>query len=230
MSLRAQEILELVEQRNAREIAQRRDYYEYLVSRGDRSETLEEHLERYAQVIRTGEAATASEIRSLEDVIGRPLPPELTELYTTIGMLYGHAQCQPEVPSVRSLLQRLGDPSMPRYLKLRSLGLTDMMNAAWSNDRSEFDAETSILSAEELQTLNQAYTCIGWIRSDPGDEGHTYAYFDRDGRFGTIFFHQDEFGEVYEGALVPMMEESPARQTLSEILIDFLRNPCRPLE
>jgi glycine/D-amino acid oxidase-like deaminating enzyme len=72
MSLRAPEILELVEQRNARVIARRREYYEYLVSRGDQKQTLEEHLEQYAEIVRTGEAATASEIRSLEDAIGRP--------------------------------------------------------------------------------------------------------------------------------------------------------------
>ena len=224
MSLQAAEIHELIETCNAAEIERRRDYHQYLVERGDQSETFEEHLEKFAMIVRTGETATPAEIRDLEGAIGRPLPPELAELYTTIGRLIGLSpRGQLEIPSVRRLLQRMKDPSVPAYEKLCSLGLADMMRAPWGNERPELDPENGTVSAEGLEAINQAYTCIGWIRNDPGEEGHTYVYFDRDGRFGTVFYHQDDLEEICESGLLSWVEQNPERQTLSEILIGFLR-------
>lgn len=224
MIFRADEIAAIVEEGNAEEVARRREYWEYLMAKGGETDTFEEHLRRYGMIVRTGETATDSEMGELEQLIGRPLPTELKEFYTTLGMLVGLARTgRIEVPSVRSLLKRLRDHEVRRYEKLHSLGLADMMRAAWGNDRWELEAEGGILTAGQLAAINGTYVCIGWICNDPGEEGHTYITFDRAGAFDTIFYHQDAADDLQE-ELLGMIERSPATgtATLSSILARLL--------
>jgi hypothetical protein len=225
MTLKKAEILELVGGYNTRETARRREYYDGLVARGDKSETFEQHLEKYSDLIRTGDTATAAEIEKLSALVKRPLPAELVEFYTQIGKLRGREEgIGIRVEPVKELLRRTGDPSLAPYERYRSLGLADMMRACWGNDRFEFDPKNGEISAAELQAINEKYTCIGWVESDLGVEAHTYAYFDAEGRFGTVFYHQDAFDELYEHAFIPMLQKSSARSTLSDVLLEWLRN------
>ncbi|MCM2313868.1 MAG: hypothetical protein NDJ92_01780 [Thermoanaerobaculia bacterium] len=224
MPLRTREILELVAIWNDAETARRRDYHAYLAGKGGREDTFEEHLRKYGALIRTGELATPAEIRGLGDAVGSALPEELAEFYTTLGMLRGGGPAgELSIFSARELLRRMHDPEVPRYEAIVSPGLTRMMSACWGNDRFEFDPASGCISAAELAAIDDAYTCVGWVSSDPGLEGHTYVYFDREGRFGSLFYHQDGFDELHEDALVPMIESSPARRSLSEILLESLR-------
>ena len=228
MRLRTGEILELVATWNDAETARRRDYHAYLAGKGDREDTFEEHLRKYGALIRTGELATPAEIRELGDAVGSPLPQELAEFYTTLGMLRGGGPAgELSIFSARELLRRMRDPAVPPYEAIASPGLARMMSACWGNDRFEFDPANGCISAAEVAAIDDAYICVGWVAIDPGVEGHTYVYFDRAGQFGSLFYHQDAFDELYEDDLVPMIEESPARRTLSEILLEMLRPPVQ---
>jgi hypothetical protein len=208
------EIFQAIDRINAAEIARRRDYYAYLTNREPQEETLEEHVEKYAALVRTGGAASPEQIRELEAAQSTRLPGELQDFYRTLGKLQ-----RPHHLEIFAVAE-LGE--------MRSMGLIDMMNACWGYGRFEFDPAEGLMSQEMIDALNAAYKCAGWVWSDRGEEGHDYIWFDRDGRFGTTFFHQDEFDELYEESLVPMLERSPAAgQPLSGILLKALEHPWR---
>lgn len=207
-ALRTDEILRYVERINASEMKRRRDYYDHLASKEPQTETFEEHVAKFANLVRTGDTATLDEIRAFETAQSTTFPGELQEFHQTFGRL--HAYHTIEIFSVAELQS------------MRSMGLIDMMSACWGHDRPEFDPAEGMMTREEIDALNAAYKCVGWIWSDPGEEGHDYIWFDRDGRFGVTFFHQDAFDELYEEALVPMMARSPGSETLSDIILRAL--------
>lgn len=218
MPLDVGSIQALVETFNAPEIARRREYYDYLLSKGDSEETFEEHLAKYSQIIRVGETTSDAELAALEAALGRPLPDDLREFYKTVGQL--RSTMGPiEVPSARELLRRLALPEEWSGHRIRSLGLVDMIVHCWGGDRWEFRPESGLIKAEEIERLNARYAVFGWLNSDPGLEGHHYLYFDEAGRFGTVFFHQEDFDRFYAESLGPMQERSPAKETLSELLV-----------
>jgi hypothetical protein len=88
MPLRTPEILHWIDRLNAAEMKRRRDYYDYLTTKGPHDETFEEHVARYAALIRTGSIATPEQIAHLEAAEQTPLPTELRDFYRTIGHLH----------------------------------------------------------------------------------------------------------------------------------------------
>jgi hypothetical protein len=200
----------------------RRDYYGYLQTREPQAETFEQHLERYGFLARIGVGATPQELEELQALAGVSLPPELREFYTFFGELQVSNPGESAISlfSVPELMRRLR--LQGGWQRFRSLGLIHMMNASWENHRPELEPESGLLDAEEIGRLNAAYTCVGWITDGTG-EGFHYIYFDRAGAFGTVYYHQDEFDELYSESLMPMQSRSPANSTLSSIVTADLR-------
>jgi hypothetical protein len=58
-------------------------------------------------------------------------------------------------------------------------------------------------------------------------EGFNYLCFDRNGRFGILGFHQDDFESFHEQQLQPMLQQSNAGMTLDEALRDMLLSAAR---
>ena len=79
---------------NALELADRRDYHAHLESRGDHSETLEEHIDKYASLARLGPPATEDELTRLQSICPVPLPAELLAFYRTAGAFDGGRRLQ----------------------------------------------------------------------------------------------------------------------------------------
>lgn len=205
MPLQTGEILRWIERCDAAEMKRRRDYYDYLTSKGPQDQTFEEHVAKYAALIGRGGVATAEQIAGLEVAEKTTLPAELHEFYRIIGRLH--------VPGVMDVF------SVEELRGMRSMGLIDMMCAAWGNDRPEFDPGEGLIQQATIDATNAAYKCAGWIWSEPGYEGHDYVWFDREGRFGTTYYHQDDFDALYEESLLPMLERSPEDRTFSEIIL-----------
>jgi hypothetical protein len=59
---------------------------------------------------------------------------------------------------------------------------------------------------------------LPWIETSPWPPGQSSDVMS-DGRFGSVFYHQDDFETFRDEALLPMLERSPARETLDAVLV-----------
>jgi hypothetical protein len=162
--------------------------------------------------------STIEAIALLENQIHSKLPEELGNFYTGFGAIknrnWNENNCM-DIYSIKYLMERLNDPD--KWARTESLGIIDMIKLSWRNDRYELDDE---LSPSMKTFLNKNYICFGLYRTDDNLESANYLYFDTHGRFGSVFYHQDDFEDLLENHLHPMMEESPAAQTLIELLLE----------
>jgi hypothetical protein len=201
------------------------DYYAYLIERAPREDSLEEFVEKNGSTIAIGPVATQEEVQELADFFPGHFPQELQTFFLNIGGL----RLSPlEFYSARNLLDFLRDPSdlvgTPASSSPKSLGLLDMIKLSWGNDRFEFDAVNGLIQQTEVDSLNGRYTCIGWFSAAGCDEceSNTYVFFNQAGDFGTVFYHQDDFDELWSGSLLPMLTTSPETKKLSEIILHAL--------
>jgi len=162
--------------------------------------------------------SSKEEIRELENRIHMRLPEELSTFYTGFGAIknrnWNENNCL-DIYSVKYLMEKLNDAD--KWSRTESLGIIDMIRLSWGNDRYELDEE---LSASMKNFLNNHCICFGLYRTDDNLESANYLYFDTYGRFGSVFYHQDDFEELLENHLLPMMEASPATQTLEELILE----------
>jgi len=162
--------------------------------------------------------STAEEILQLENRINFRLPEELSNFYTDFGAVknrnWNENNCI-DIYSVKYLMERLNDPD--KCSGTHSLGIVDMIKLSWGNDRYELDDE---LSAPMRAFLNKNFICFGLYRTDDNLESANYLYFDTSGCFGSVFYHQDDFEELLANHLLPMLEASPAAQTLEELILE----------
>ena len=146
------------------------------------------------------------------------LPAPLQVFYRAAGSFFGGPQ-----------LQDLAIPAPGDWEALASLGLADVVRWSWGNDRFEFDPDQrGGLTRDEVAALNRRYSAVGWRVVEDG-EGFDYLYFDSEGRFGRLFYHQDAFDELYQDELRPMLAESPARASFDEALAQLLEAATGPL-
>lgn len=108
--------------------------------------------------------------------------------------------------------------SKDNYNRIGRLGLIEMINYSWGNSRGELH---SLQTEAFRQRINENYQCIGWYRLSWGLEEAYYVYFDRQGCFGTVRYHQDEF-DALEQQLNVMAKESPARFSFEGLMQDIL--------
>lgn len=82
---------------NAIELRERRDYHAYLKSRGDDSETLDEHIARFASLARLDPPAAEEDLARLQSICPVPLSAELLAFYRTAGGFHGGRRLQDAV-------------------------------------------------------------------------------------------------------------------------------------
>lgn len=172
----------------------------------------------YNALVQVG-PADPEPIARLETLTGSRLPEPLRDLYRNIGGLRNHNNNESyciDLPGPAQLADGL-EQTRP-YWGIRSLGLIDMIVYSWCNDRYEF-AEGEYFERAELDALNTRYRCFGWYRTDTIGESAWYLYFDPLGRFGALFYDQDGFDHA-RTELLGMLDASPARQTLEELLCE----------
>ena len=211
---------------NAVELATREDYYAYLLTQGDDTDTLEAHVAKYASFVKLGTPASEQSIEALRKMSGPTLPDSLLHFYRSVGSIHGGDQLKGLVlhSPETVVLKRAPNPESP-WDSVASMGLVDMIRWSWGNDRFEFDpASGDGLTQKEVDELNAQYSVIGWYTVLEG-EGCEYLIFDRRGAFATLFYHQDAFDELYADALRPMLggelsESGSFDQTLVKLLVN----------
>ncbi|MBL8515829.1 MAG: hypothetical protein JNM76_02575 [Betaproteobacteria bacterium] len=220
MLLREIEICTLFDARNAPEIARRREQWQSLPIE-EREGSFEAFLDRYGHITRMGERSDQTGLMRLGVYAALKLPDELIEFYLRIGKLESGGPHGPvDVFSVHKLLAQLEmsveeSPSS----RLKSMGLLDLVNRVWGNGRFELDPANGCIELDALNHINANYRGIGWVWVEPGLEAHEFIYFDTEGRFGTVFYHQDDFEMFHDEELLPMLTRSPAHRTLSDIIL-----------
>lgn len=209
---------------NAIELRERRDYHAYLKSRGDDSETLDEHIARFASLARLDPPAAEEDLARLQSICPVPLPAQLLAFYRTAGGFHGGKRLQDAVIHAPADLLRASQRPAGQWDALRSMGLVHMVLWAWGNDRFEFDPGSGEgLDQASVDALNANYAVIGWRVMDDG-EAHEFIYLDRHGGFGRLYFHQDAFDELL-AELNPMVRQSrPAPDDFGTVVAEFIRN------
>ena len=209
---------------NAVERAKREDYYAYLLTQGDDTDTLEGHIAKYASFVTLGPPATETRIDALRKLSAPALPAPLLDFYRTIGSIHGGNQLKGLVlHSPETLIMKSAPNPAQQWDCVASMGLVDMIRWSWGNDRFEFDPSSGDgLTQVEVDSLNAQYSVIGWYTVLEG-EGNEYLLFDRHGAFATLFYHQDAFDELYADSLRPMLDgELSETGSFDEALVKLL--------
>jgi hypothetical protein len=211
---------------NARELKVRTDYFAYLSAKGEQDGTLDEFIAKYASLARFGTPASAVTIERLRLLSGPPIPQSLADFYLGTGGFSGGDRLQGLIIHPADELLAMAEAEVPRWKRIRSMGLVDMIVRSWGGERFEFDPATGEgLNQQEVDALNRNYSVIGWHVTDDG-EGFNYLYFDAHGRFGMLGFHQDDFESCHE-ELQAMLPQSNADMTLDEALQAMLKSAKR---
>jgi hypothetical protein len=213
-----------MERINALERQERENHYHYLLEQGDKTDTLDAHMTKFARFASFGTPASAASIVDLQRLSGPPLPRSLIDFYLTTGAFDGGERLSDlKVLSVPEPLAKsqTGECS---WNKSPSMGLVDMILLSWGADLYQFNpASGEGLTQAEVLALNLNYSVNGWHYSDFG-EAFDYLYFDAQGRFGIVGFHQDDFDSFYSEHLAPKIVQSAARLTLDEALAAMLKS------
>lgn len=169
--------------------------------------------------IRTAVPATAEELRELEPHFALGVPPQLKLLYEAFGGLHtdGNEDFAVSIDTPRTLLDNLCKEGF--YWKLHSLGLVDTIRFSWVNDRPEFGQ----VDPGKVALINERYKGFGFYRRDDGLEEAHYLYFDAHGKFGAVRYHQDDFSDLWDDQLNPMLQASRATEDLPALLERVLR-------
>ena len=211
----------IIDRVNALETTRHREYYDYLVERGQTRDSLQQHLATFASLASCKGPATAQEIADLARMSGPPLPAALQEFYRTTGGFHGGKSLNNlEFPSPAELVS-FARPGVEKWQALATIGIVDVMRHAWGNDRFELEPESGEgLTSDEVQALNAKFSAIGWHDMESG-EAFNFLYFDASGRFGILFYHQDAFDEL-DADLARMMEGGAANKSFAEALDEFI--------
>jgi hypothetical protein len=183
--------------------------------------------------------ASTEQITKLETLLHRELPPDLRFFYLTYGGLGRtkltsipiesaipdeHPGCYGPtiIPSPTQLLQNL--QAQQRYMRLDSMGIVDWLRYQWDNDRPEFDEE----APDVLAQLDDQYLGFGFRRF--GLDSARHIYMDRQGRCGLVDYHQDNYADLWDLYLRPMLKSSPAKMDIQDALEALLTNHESPAE
>nr|WP_295925006.1 SMI1/KNR4 family protein [uncultured Dyadobacter sp.] len=167
----------------------------------------------------TGQISSAESISQLEARAQVVLPKDLKDFYQTIGSIKSDSLNENnsiDLFSINYLLEKLDETD--NWSKMRSMGILDMILFNWGNDRDEILE----LSSKMTEYLNSQYIAFGWFSTDDNLESATYLYFDSNGLFGSIPYHQDDFDDLFTNYLRPMMKQSPATQTFEELIVESM--------
>jgi hypothetical protein len=213
---------------NALERVEREEHYAYLQSRGEADESFEDYMAKYASLARLATPASETLLVALQGRSAVPLPESLLDFYRGAGGFRGGNRLQGLIiHDAEIVVTKCAPNPQEPWDCLRSMGLIDMILWSWGNDRFEFKPESGDgLSAAEVAMLNHNYSIAGWRPVEEG-EGFQYLYFDRDGRFDILHYHQDAFDELYAESLRPMLQQSLATLTFDEAMAALLASAAK---
>ncbi|WP_431483962.1 hypothetical protein [Pseudomonas solani] len=167
--------------------------------------------------------ASEEEIEQLASITG-PLPAELQGFYRSLGALKNQTESDSHcfwIPAPAELADWLREQD-------GSAGIIDVIRAHWGGDRPEFDAGRHF-SAEEIAALNERFIGYGWYRVADILEGAYFLFFDREGRFGSLYYHQDDFAGAKQ-ALREMLRDGIKGQPLEQLLGEALEEVRASME
>jgi hypothetical protein len=91
-------------------------------------------------------------------------------------------------------------------------GLVDAVESLWGG-RPEFKKS---FNESEIQFLNDNYFCFGHYKID--DNAYTHLFFDKDGNFGDLYYHQDDWEDAKE-LFRELLQASSARSTFDAEIV-----------
>ncbi len=148
--------------------------------------------------------ASAAEIEDLEVRLGRPLPPELQQLYRSYSGLFIAA-----AGVVVDLTSLVWIDRIP--------GAVEAARSSWSEAPWELDPHREVFRQAEVARLNQALLCVGWFRSD--EAAHTFLCVDERGRLAAVTYDRGDVLQfradllrLVEGVVAP---EDPLRSLIT---------------
>jgi hypothetical protein len=164
--------------------------------------------------------ANDENIKKLESLQSTDMPSELESFYKTFGGLVNKENDESycfNLPTIEQLIAKIESSDGN---KIKSLGLIDMVNNSWGNNRAEFN-DGKHLTSEQVKFLNENYKCIGWYRDDTILESAYYIYYDKKGAFGEVFYDQDDF-ESFKKELTHLINGNNEQKSFEQILIKAL--------
>jgi hypothetical protein len=167
--------------------------------------------------LKFGEPASNELINEIQNFYSIPIPIELKNFYE-LGAIKNDADEDYSVwiQSATDLIKSINEEN--KWFRIHSSGIIDGIKFSWGNDRPEFDE----VNQEDIDKLNENYKYVGLYRYDWGLEEAYYIYFDKNQKFGVIRYHQDGFEDLWEDHLDTMLNQSPANQSLEELLISMI--------
>lgn len=164
-----------------------------------------------------GEPASNELINEIQNFYSIPIPLELRTFYG-LGAIKNDADENYSVwiQSATDLVKSINEEN--KWFRIHSSGIIDGIKFSWGNDRPEFDE----VDQKDIDILNENYKYVGLYRYDWGLEEAYYIYFDKNQKFGVIRYHQDGFEDLWEDHLNDMLNQSPANQSLEELLISII--------
>lgn len=168
--------------------------------------------------IKQMDIADAEQLNKFQTYFDTEIPAELTAFYQQLGGLKNYTPDGDliEILSVSELLEELND----KYEKRYSMGLIDGIKHLWNNDLPEFDD----IPKSEIDYINTNYKCIGFYCLERKWVQAFYIYFDKDHRFGSVYYNLEEFDELRDKHLTPMLTKSQADKSLEQMLIQIIDN------
>ncbi|GAB3256151.1 hypothetical protein [Chitinimonas naiadis] len=138
---------------------------------------------------------TEAHLAEIESQINCPIPASLRDLLCNTGAL--QMRDSEEWGSI-TLYSNVDGGYMPT-----AAGLAASIDHVWGG-RPEFE---DYFKPSEIDDINQRFFCFGAYLHD--SNAHTHYYFTRAGRFGALYYNQDEWDNLYTSLKALMADETP---------------------
>ncbi|MGU3576789.1 hypothetical protein ACLBWZ_14745 [Brucellaceae bacterium C25G] len=209
------QLQEFLNEDNAQEINEQRDYYKYAVKTQGETRPFEEFKTVYGPLGSFGTPASDDVIKAFAPTI--PFPPDLIDFYRKHGSLRGmERQLNINILDLTELNNnRIKNDNEPLF---RSLGLVDMIEYFWDErDQIKPESGESIFTPEEIKQINANYQVVGyWLAINESNEALNLLYYDKTGRFGIAYLHQDDWD------IGDLLVKSGAQYSFSDALEVYL--------
>ena len=174
-------------------------------------------------------SVTDEEINELELLMEMTIPLELKCFYRQYGRLVnennGESYCL-SLFEPKALIEYNTESFAETYSDRKlSFGLIDQIILYWGFDRPEFQVygeRDEGLTKEETAYINNNYKCFGhWIDGDI-IEGAYYLFFNKEGHFGEVYYHQDAFSDTALDLKKLISDGLTNSRSLEDILVNAL--------